>query len=261
MTGLHGLHVVDLEAELFACLVPSAGTSSILHVIQHLHLPIELAKSIQRGLVPYNRDIDDIITHGLYFRKHKWEGTSTEEYEQSESIAEGVLNDPDIQFKFVVTRHPWTRLISAYRATFIHHCKQDVECFSSTFGVSLMPSKTAFDDFVNMLTLQDPLTVNIHFRPITYLCELKDIAYEYIAEFEREADMVYIARRMGMSESLLESSSPITHEPSQLKFPCNIDTVHKVRRFYEMDCISLGYTFTDAMISCGVHGWTINPDE
>ena len=78
------------------------------------------------------------------------------------------------------------------------------------------------------------LSINIHFRPITYLCELTDTASEY----EREEYAVHVAMRKDVSESLLERTNPVTRVRTQVKFKRRIDTVHIVRQFYEVDCIN-----------------------
>jgi len=180
-------HVWSPKLRYFGCLVPKAGCTSWLEYIYHMHLPADLAKTYERGLAKYHSISH--MEHGLHFRAM--------DSRQNTTAIEAVLNDPSY-FKFVVARHPWHRLLSAYRSKYEGMCKADPVCFEKHFGVPANgQDDITFHDFVRLLSKMPPRSLDPHFRPATLLCELTRIAYNYTGDLTNTSDNDYISARVG----------------------------------------------------------------
>ena len=71
------------------------------------------------------------ISQGAWGNVHDL-GTGDSRNERVEAYK--VINNPTY-FKWTVVRHPWDRVVSAYRSKYEGHCNRSTECMESQFGV------------------------------------------------------------------------------------------------------------------------------
>ena len=57
-------------------------------------------------------------------RQSKWQRTTTHR----------VINEPGV-FKWAVVRHPWTRVVQAYRDLYLGQCRGSALCMETEYGV------------------------------------------------------------------------------------------------------------------------------
>jgi hypothetical protein len=185
LTHSRTYHIFNTKKKYFACLIPKAGCSSWLDYIRKgEQLP---AQKIFYAEINYPEQ-------NFFYRKNKIEDLNT---------VVKIINDQEY-FKFVIVRHPWNRLVSAYRSKFEGQCQYDHECMKEKFGVPIDmndPEPLTFHKFVQLLMLVPSAQLDKHFRPMHYLCELNHIPYDYVADLELPEDMNFISDKLGFQVS------------------------------------------------------------
>lgn len=181
---------------------------------------------------------------------------------EMERRAAKVLNDPSY-FKFAVVRHPWQRLVSAYKNKYVEICNSNRKCFNRMYGFKIneLTTKTlTLDEILVWLLESDMAVTNLHFRPCATLCEVDRIKYDFIGDLETEAHDKYIVRAMNSTIPLnpayqSQAHASIRSEPVE----CSAKTVGLAERFYAADLHAFGYTMQAALDSCTKYGQAFPP--
>ncbi len=117
-------------------------------------------------------------------------------------------------FKFLVVRHPFDRILSAFRNKFEIRSKLTVRYFHHRYGKGIIrrfrPNASqeslkeahdvTFPEFVKFVIFQDELNkeLNDHWRPIYDECYPQHIKYDYIAKMDTlEMDTRYLLTKFG----------------------------------------------------------------
>lgn len=181
-------------------------------------------------------------------------------------LAEAVLNDP-AYFKFAVVRHPWKRLVSAYRSKYEGQCNFQRFCMSKEFDLPVGEHSDflSFHEFVSALASQDVAEMNSHFRPMVYMCELNRIKYDFVADLGEISDTNFISHKLGYKATYHEQEAEYAATVAGPKYwggrthtvhNCTAETVILAKKIYRQDAAILGYSFDDAMIACRDFGKT-----
>eukprot|EP00042_Codosiga_hollandica_P042548 m.392599 g.392599 ORF g.392599 m.392599 type:complete len:263 (+) comp56352_c0_seq14:214-1002(+) len=142
--------------KFFVCLTLKSGCKSWLHLIRKMLLPAHVAERFT-GVQQFNTA--PLYEYGLFTRPHLFPEESAETYNSTlEAEAEAVLNDPDY-FKFAIVRHPWGRVISAYRQKYKEVCRSDRTCLALRFKLSAIslrePKKPlSFHEFLEVRVIR-----------------------------------------------------------------------------------------------------------
>lgn len=159
--------------------------------------------------------------------------------------------------KFIFVRHPFERLLSAYRNKLEQHYDSS-KYFQARFGkyiikkfrknptnVSLTKGDdVTFSEFVSYLLSSNPNFYNEHWQKMTDLCHPCLINYDFIGKYETLVeDSNFLLRYIGTNLSF-----PILHKPSttrsNLKKYYNTlskSVIYKLYSIYEMDFRLFGY--------------------
>eukprot|EP00050_Salpingoeca_kvevrii_P020830 m.103048 g.103048 ORF g.103048 m.103048 type:complete len:300 (+) comp9040_c0_seq2:547-1446(+) len=258
-------HFWSTTREYFGCLMPKVGCSSWLHYIRTQQLPPEIAEidtSKSRIYRPISRD-----EHGLHFRRfHPLDAARSDG-----RLAAKVLRNPRM-FKFAVVRHPWWRLVSAYRSKYEGACAYSRSCLRDNFQLDVNVASSdvlSFHEFVEALGRSNPLSLNPHFRPAALLCELDRIPYDFIAELMSVSDTDYVSQRLGYNTTFAEAEAKRFAMTGSDRYyggrthhihNCTEQTVAIAARIYAADASLLGYSFQDAYDSCRRFGLSEDPE-
>ena len=154
--------------------------------------------------------------------------------------------------------------MSGYRSKYLAMCQSSRECLRDKFDVKVdlkNPTNVSFIEFVEALSRDQPKHLNVHFRPISYLCDLYSIPYDYYAEMERFDHMEYISDKIGVPHGFHNLTRPLEHKKEEERFQCTSDTVEIAQIIYAPDAKMLGYSFADALKACGEYGLTSAPND
>jgi hypothetical protein len=91
-------------------------------------------------------------------------------------------------FKFAVVRHPWSRLVSAFREKYAVYCQFNRTCFSTRYKVPIALNDESSSSLGNLtltellevLVTMDVQHIDVHFRSSAYLCEIGELPYDFI---------------------------------------------------------------------------------
>ena len=93
-------------------------------------------------------------------------------------------------FKFMIARHPFVRILSAYRSKFEVPNNLFEKIAGKYIKMRYSPAnkpkdyRITFEEFVHYLVDKNLAEYNSHWKPITYLCHPCDINYDYIVKLE-----------------------------------------------------------------------------
>eukprot|EP00730_Choanoeca_flexa_P003528 TRINITY_DN11435_c0_g1_i10.p1 TRINITY_DN11435_c0_g1~~TRINITY_DN11435_c0_g1_i10.p1 ORF type:complete len:360 (+),score=56.65 TRINITY_DN11435_c0_g1_i10:319-1398(+) len=248
-------HIFSLQRKFYTCLSPKIGCSEWLKYIRGQVLPPDL---IPKNV--YARD--NYPEQDLYFKRP----ASAENYTTLKRIAQD-----DSFFRFAVVRHPWDRIISAYRSKYEGICRRSTKCVKDNYRF-----KTPVDDnrplgfhsFIKGLLRDTPMNLDPHFRPLHLNCELQNFPYDAYVELTNRTAMDEASKRMGfdITFSQYEAEHAKAYAASEYMggrthtvLPCTIETVRLIQILYGLDAAILGYSFDDAFHSCGKYNLTKVP--
>ncbi|XP_066996722.2 carbohydrate sulfotransferase 11 [Anabrus simplex] len=164
--------------------------------------------------------------------------------------------------KFLFVRHPFERLLSAYRNKLEQHYLSS-KYFQSRFGRHIVkhyrksPTKEAllngddvtFFEFVTYLTNPKDVIFNEHWKPIHQLCWPCFIDYDIIGKYETlYEDSEYILNHIGKSEIIFPRSSKASNTASILKKYFSLLPKLLIKELYSiyfMDFKLFGYSFEE----------------
>ena len=94
------------------------------------------------------------------------------------------------------------------RSKFEGECDSQSECLRRKYRIMVHPSITnvTFHDFVVALTEMPTAKMDAHFKPITMLCELNRIKYDFVGTLGSTEDADYISKRIGYPVSFSDTS-------------------------------------------------------
>ncbi len=204
--------------------------------------------------------------YGLHF----WRVTSPHPGEALASAA--LLNNRHV-FKWAVVRHPWDRIVSAFRSKYEGQCNRNRTCFRNEFALPTLADGSdpvQFHEFMESLARLRPSKMDPHFRPAHVLCELNRVAYDYIADLTNATETAFISERLGFNRSFGEvefekhahsrNLSQYYHGRTHLAHKCTQATVELAQSIYGVDAQLLGYSFAEPARCCLTHGVThVNP--
>jgi hypothetical protein len=257
--------LVNDRYRFIACLLPKAGCSLWLRYLRSATLPPAVATELNAKLYRHTPS----AAHGFRWREQleptEWEALANDDGHAAYT-------------RFAVVRHPWDRLVSAYRSKYEGACNGSRSCLRSRFKVPLArpplgrgraagPGDVSFHDFVLALAKQPPSEMNAHFRPMHLGCELHRYPYSLIMDVGDEAAARKLARDLGLNESAGEFGARIgalraygteryyggrTHRTHR----CSARTVAAAQHMYALDALLLGYSFGAAYRACEATGST-----
>ena len=162
-------HIIsDDENRVLFCDVPKAGST----VFKNLWL--NFTRGVSIGKYIHTRRI---------LAKHKLRYLNT--YTKSE-----IQTRLKTYFKFMIARHPFVRILSAYR----NKLEKPNALFERIVGkyvkMRYSPAnkpkdyRITFEEFVHYLVDKKVTAYNSHWKPVTYLCDPCEIHYDYIVKLE-----------------------------------------------------------------------------
>jgi hypothetical protein len=186
-------HIMHMTRQFYSCIVPKVGCSHWLEYIRKQdHIPPPGKNVYQTdpyAVLNFSFVITPVLPSVLGFK--------------------AVAHNPSL-FKWAVVRHPWKRLVSAYSSKFEGVCQGNVTCFAIHFSVAIPKNVTTltFHEFVVYLSVQKPLvTLDPHFKPVSIMCQLESIHFDFIGDLDVKEDMDYISNRLGYAHTFTEVGS------------------------------------------------------
>ncbi|XP_068017526.1 carbohydrate sulfotransferase 8-like [Melanerpes formicivorus] len=158
--------------------------------------------------------------------------------------------------KVMFTRHPFERLVSAYRDKLLHSepyysvtvANQIKAMFRKTNQTS---EKVSFQEFVSFILANPPNSLDIHWKPMFLLCDPCNIHYDILGKYETLGlDSEHVLRVIGAPKSLhypslkRYGSEKRTNGDITLEYlrQLNSEQIEKIKRLYQMDFFMFNYT-------------------
>lgn len=198
-----GTMLVDDNHKLAYCLQNKVGSSTWLFHFYTL-MPREIQQNIPSGLINTQNGwaINKIL------------GYFNAQIDNGENMGNLIFKKKLFAFSFV--RHPFHRLISAYKDLVLENCTR-ARCGDHNTAIELMGytqwynESHTFPAFVNLvldeykndkchgLYLRSCKTVNIHWKPLSSKCSYCNVPYSVIGRLETfEEDTKYITMKSGV---------------------------------------------------------------
>lgn len=164
-------------------------------------------------------------------------------------ISENILSSDD-WFKFVFIRNPYERVLSAYLDKIVTNQwekKRRVGGLGFTFE-----DEISFLDFLEAISRQNPLDMDIHWRPQTYMLPLNFNEFDYIGRFENFAThwnevLILLQNRVQGEDKRLFTSQDVVFHKTDAKNKINKYYGEKEKRIvqslYEVDFDVLNYGY------------------
>ena len=160
-------------------------------------------------------------------------------------------------FKYMIVRHPFDRLVSAWRdkllgdenyiKVFIPRIRAPSR-LSGTETTQLKPEKPIeFTEFVDYLAKQNPLHFDRHWLSMYHHCHPCHFRYDFVAKVETlSADLPHLYNALYVDEDLQlriinEHSKDSPHFSTHYD-PVMVSTYKKLRSFYYVDMTLFNYT-------------------
>lgn len=175
---------------------------------------------------------------------------------QNYSVSE-VLKVTKNYTKFIFVRHPFERLLSAYRNKLEQHYDSS-KYFQARFGkyiiknfrknptnVSLAKGDdVTFVEFVNYIVSSDPSFYNEHWQRVTDLCHPCLIKYDFIGKYDTlTEDSNFLLKHFQTNFDFPLLTKPSTTLSNLKKYYNTLDknAIYKLYKIYEMDFRLFGY--------------------
>ncbi|XP_077983214.1 carbohydrate sulfotransferase 14-like [Glandiceps talaboti] len=180
-------------------------------------------------------------------------------------------------FKFIFVRHPFERILSAFRDKFgstggwnkvflMNYGSKIIQRYrtGSNRTLSISQMNVQFKEFIQFIIDSGPRTsaFDHHWRPIYQLCSVCDIEYDVIGKFENlDKEALYVLKRAGVNDNI-----SLPHFDVHSTNTSNVDILHRyystilennMRRLYELyrpDFELFGYPFPEKFIQ-----WSKSP--
>ncbi|XP_070573877.1 carbohydrate sulfotransferase 11-like [Ptychodera flava] len=234
-----GRILVDRSHKVMYCQVPKVGCSNWLRVFLKLTGDYSPEEYIPWSEVAY--------IERYYKRLSQYRGKEFEE-----------MTRPGNYTKFMVVRHPFSRLLSAFLNKFVHRTSQQLllEMMEKIHNVTGSTAQEInFHDFVQYLIMTDEKseTWNNHYRPMYHLCSPCDIDYDIIGHLETiNEDAQYIIKTIGSDldyPSRDQSATNSSNSDKMIEYFGKLSKYQIIQlyRIYQMDFALFGYSVPDYM--------------
>lgn len=152
-----------------------------------------------------------------------------------EQMANGAM------YVFSLTRHPLTRIASAYSDKIVNHNFKDRrQAIQRLLGKPEDPDEIiGFDAFLDALQVQDPLEMDAHWRPQHINLMVDCLRYDFIGKIEQMPEALAVLSGkmpMDMDRGVREHSNA-----GRLDVSANPGWVRRIERIYERDFETFGY--------------------
>ncbi|XP_077983215.1 carbohydrate sulfotransferase 11-like [Glandiceps talaboti] len=243
--------------KLIYCAVPKVANSNWRKVLLVL-----------LGVLNNTENVHPTLVHGRYQNRIQFL-TKLQIMERTRRL--------ETYFKFIFVRHPFERILSAFRDKFESTASWDLY-FPKTYGPQIIQRyrtgsnrtlntsqmNIQFREFIQFIIDSGPRTsaFDHHWRPIYQLCSVCDIAYDLIGKFENlDKEALYVLKRAGVNGNV---SFP--HSDVHSTNTSNADILHRyystipennMRRLYELyqpDFELFGYPFPEKFMQ-----WSKSP--
>jgi hypothetical protein len=146
-------------------------------------------------------------------------------------------------FIFSFVRHPYKRVMSAYTDKILGNKKQK-RLILDAMGKpdAKLHHRVSFDDFIAVISDQDPDSHNAHWRAQNLNIAFDVIQYDFIGRLESfETDMAHVKTRLGLPDFELPHRNPSAHNkrPRQSIAP---DTLARLEKLYASDLQAFSYS-------------------
>jgi len=175
-------------------------------------------------------------------------------------------------FSFMIMRHPFNRVLSAYRDRFFVNTDSSPEClpyehskvakFRRKYGNNILKNyrvlqpndskyeeTPTFEEFVHYLVNTPPHLFDRHWEPIVYKCHICLFEYDLIAKVETiDDDSNNILKRLGFQTNLTKFhvTNGGTDKKTQEYFSkLDNDLLKKLHKVYELDFKFFGYSIDE----------------
>eukprot|EP00054_Salpingoeca_dolichothecata_P016285 m.95266 g.95266 ORF g.95266 m.95266 type:complete len:308 (+) comp21908_c0_seq3:153-1076(+) len=246
-TGSHQIY--NTKKHYFICLIPKVACSAWL---SHLRLE-EVGESHPHGNRSLTYKRISSPSHGFFFRTKR----------QGKEIP----SDP-AYLKTALVRHPWLRVISAFRSKYEGQCNFDRKCFQQfVYTVDRTKKENlTFIELAQALAKSTPERLESHFRPMHLLCELGRIPYSSIIDLSSSGQIDSLTKLLGLKKPIGPRASVYSEKRyykgrTHLVQPCDSKTVDYVEKTYRKDAELLGYDFKIPREVCSQYGLTSKPED
>jgi hypothetical protein len=248
----------SMKYKYVACLVKKCGSTNWMDLMLRTHLPAE--------------EYQNVVSDG----KFRHSSLDFPEHLLFDRVPPTRLLTNSRMFKFSIIRHPWNRVVAAYRDKYLNDCKGRRGCFKQKYvaAVSLQGARVSLTETIQALIKQskrNPIGVihdaknvnNDHFTPASARCGLKKIKYDFVGDLDRKEDMEYVLFRINSTLPLANTSHAVKYKKPSLILPveCTRETVDLAREYYATDLAALNATMDEAYEACERHGLTHAPQS
>jgi hypothetical protein len=184
-----------------------------------------------------------------------------------------LFNSESRFFKFSILRHPWNRVVAAYRDKYLDDCKGRRHCFKESYLITISVDEThmSLTEMLKGLIEQaekHPFKGshrlkninNDHFTPSSAQCGVHSLKYDFIGNLDRKEDMDYLMHRINATQPLSNVSHAVVYNKTEVEpVGCTWETVDLARRYYADDLAALNVTMDEAYNACERYGMTHAP--
>ncbi|NWI43781.1 CHST9 sulfotransferase, partial [Picathartes gymnocephalus] len=158
--------------------------------------------------------------------------------------------------KVMFTRHPFERLVSAYRDKLLHS-----EPFYSTTVADEIRAmfrknknsseKVSFQEFAKFIAAKPPHTLDIHWKPMFLLCDPCNIHYDIVGKYETLGlDSEHVLKVIGAPKSLQYPSLKRYRSEKRTDGDITLEylrqltsaQIEELKKLYQMDFFLFNYT-------------------
>ena len=146
-------------------------------------------------------------------------------------------------FIFSFVRHPYKRAMSAYTDKILGKKKQKLLILSAMGKPNAdIHHPVSFDDFIAVISDQEPGSLNAHWRAQTLNIAFDVIQYDFIGHLESfETDMAHVKTRLGLPDFELPHRNPSAHNKRRKKAIAP-DTLARLEKLYASDLQAFSYS-------------------
>ncbi|KAA8494199.1 Carbohydrate sulfotransferase 14 [Porphyridium purpureum] len=236
----NGFQMYSKMRKYYACVYPKAGCTSWTYYLRYMH---QGESAPRKNWTKHDDEQHDLF----FFRGNRMKETRA-----------FMMSKSDEYFGFAVVRHPWFRLVSAFRSKYEDVCAYSRDCFKTMWKLPPLGQRSGrvtFHEFVQVvhkLAKKDVMLLNEHFLPAYLQCDFDQLSYDFIADLENVTETRYIAKRIGFPVMFDELTIPdgTSIERMHEVFLCNETTVQLAQEVYKKDTYLLEYKWDEPIQAC-----------
>lgn len=233
--------IVSERSRLIYCPIPKVASSSWKYLIRKLE-GVDDYSDLSKAHSP--------LTSGLRYLT-----------DYSPNEVEALVHDPSF-FKFVFVRDPYVRAASCYMDKFQNRNEAYVRAEYSQFLAQLYDwrfvrslnidtaPRPSFAEYVDQLSMQNPMEMNEHWMPQTLLCGFGEMPYDFVGHLESlSEDAKQVLQHISKQEEHFPSQSDIGFPPSGASNGggdefFTLEAMAKLRLIYDVD-FNLNFTIPE----------------